>query len=41
MNAAIAADREHYQGVNNYHQDDSMGGKSINGASEVTSSTIV
>ena len=41
MNAAIAADRDHYQWVNNYHQDDSMGGKSTNGASAVTSSTIV
>lgn len=41
MNAAIAADRDPYQRVNNYQQDDSTGGKSINGASEVTSSTIV
>lgn len=27
MNAAIAADRDPYQRVNNYQQDDSTGGK--------------
>lgn len=41
MNAAIAADRDPYQRVNNYQQDDSKGGKSINRASEVTSNPIV